>query len=251
MTAGLSGCRRAAASTRACQGRSGTAKARGSAIARLSPVITRGSRASQGESALALTVFGPPCYDAAAHNPSAERRRAMEIQTRTVQLSTPDGQMPAYECQPTGKSPAPAVIVIMEAFGLNSHIKDVTERVAREGYVAIAPDLYHRFGSPIIPYEDLPKALGYLQQLQDDKLMVEVGATIAHLKRQPFVRADRIGIMGFCMGGRVTFLAAARHAADLTAAVPFYGGGIAADSAKAPIHFSRGGTGPNPGSVVG
>ncbi len=162
----------------------------------------------------------------------------MEIQTRTVQLSTPDGQMPAYECQPTGKSPAPAVIVIMEAFGLNSHIKDVTERVAREGYVAIAPDLYHRFGSPIVPYEDLPKALGYLQQLQDDKLMVEVGATIAHLKRQPFVRADRIGIMGFCMGGRVTFLAAARHAADLTAAVPFYGGGIAADAANAPINFA-------------
>ncbi len=162
----------------------------------------------------------------------------MEIRSRTVQLTASDGQMPAYECQPVGKSPAPAVIVIMEAFGLNNHIKDVTERVAREGYVAVAPDLYYRFGSPIVPYEDLPKAIGYLQQLQDDKIMGDIGVTIAHLKKQPFVRADRIGIMGFCMGGKFTFLAAAKHANDLKAAVSFYGGGIAADSPTAPINFA-------------
>lgn len=162
----------------------------------------------------------------------------MEIQSRMIQLSAADGQMPAYECQPVGKSPAPAVIVIMEAFGLNHHIKDVTERVAREGYVAIAPDLYHRFGSPIIPYEDLPKAIGYLQQLQDDKIMGDVGVTIAHLKKQPFVRADRLGIMGFCMGGKFTFLAAAKHADDVKAAVSFYGGGIVSDAPNAPIHFA-------------
>jgi len=162
----------------------------------------------------------------------------MEIQSRTVQLSAADGQMPAYECQPVGKSPSPAVIVIMEAFGLNSHIKDVTARVAREGYVAVAPDLYYRFGSPIIPYEDLPKAIGYLQQLRDDKIMGDVSVAIAHLKRQPFVSADRIGIMGFCMGGKFTFLAAAKHADDIKAAVSFYGGGIAADAPDAPINLA-------------
>lgn len=160
----------------------------------------------------------------------------MEIQSRTVTLTAADGPMPAYECQPTGRKPAPAIIVIMEAFGLNSHIKDVTERVAREGYVAIAPDLYYRFGSPIVPYQDIQKAIGYLQQFQDEKIMGDVGATIAHLKGQSFVRADRIGIMGFCMGGKFTFLAAARHADDLRAAVSFYGGGIVSDAPSAPIN---------------
>lgn len=68
--------------------------------------------------------------------------------------------------------------------------------------------------------------------------MGEIGAAIAHLRGLKEVRADRIGITGFCMGGRVTFLSAARHAADLKAAVAFYGGGIAADAPNAPINFA-------------
>ena len=162
----------------------------------------------------------------------------MEIKTDTLQLSTPDGKMPAYLCQPAAGGPHPAVIVVMEAFGLNGHIKDVAERIAREGYVSMAPDLYHRFGSPIVPYEEIPRAIDFLKKLEDPRVMAEIGAVIAHLKGLTAVRADRIGITGFCMGGRVTFLAAARHAADITAAVAFYGGGIAADAPGAPINFA-------------
>ena len=89
----------------------------------------------------------------------------MEIRTEMESLPTADGLMPAYVCRPAGPGPRPAVIVVMEAFGLNAHIKDVTERIAREGYVAIAPDLFYRFGSPIVPYEDVPRAIGYIRGL--------------------------------------------------------------------------------------
>ena len=162
----------------------------------------------------------------------------MELRTETVGLQTPDGKMPAYLCRPAGEGPHPAVIVVMEAFGLNGHIKDVAARIAGEGYVAMAPDLYHRFGSPIIPYADIPKAIDTLKKLEDAKVMAEIGVVIAHLKGLKEVRADRIGITGFCMGGRVTFLSASQHAADIKAAVAFYGGGIAAEAPNAPINFA-------------
>ena len=162
----------------------------------------------------------------------------MELRTETVGLQTPDGKMPAYLCRPAGAGPHPAVIVVMEAFGLNGHIKDVAARIAGEGYVTMAPDLYHRFGSPIIPYADVPKAIDTLKKLEDAKVMAEIGAVIAHLKGLKEVRADRIGITGFCMGGRVTFLSASQHAADIKAAVAFYGGGIAAEAQSAPINFA-------------
>lgn len=162
----------------------------------------------------------------------------MEIRTEIVALSAPDGQMPAHLCRPTSGGPYPGVVVIQEAFGLNGHIKDVTERIAGEGYVTMAPDLFYRFGSPVVPYEDLPKAISYIQKLEDGKVMTEVGAVIAHLRTLKDVRGDRIGITGFCMGGRVTFLAACPHAAEIKAAVSFYGGGIAADAPNAPLNFA-------------
>ncbi len=162
----------------------------------------------------------------------------MDIRRETVNLATPDGKMPAYLCRPAAAGRHPGVIVVMEAFGLNAHIKDVAERIAREGHVTMAPDLYYRFGSPSIPYAEIPKAIELLKKLDDAKVMAEIGAVIAHLKGLKEVRAERIGIAGFCMGGRVAFLSASRHAADIQAAVAFYGGGIAAEAPNAPINFA-------------
>jgi carboxymethylenebutenolidase len=162
----------------------------------------------------------------------------MNIRTETESLPTADGLMPVYVCRPAGAGPHPAVIVVMEAFGLNAHIKDVSERIAREGYVAIAPDLFYRFGSPIVPYEDVPRAIAYIQRLDDAALMAELGVVIQHLKALPEVRSDRIGIVGFCVGGRIAFLTACRHPAAIKVAVSFYGGGIAADTPSAPINLA-------------
>ncbi len=160
----------------------------------------------------------------------------MDIRTDTDSLPTADGLMPAYVCRPATGGPYPAVIVVMEAFGLNAHIKAVAERVAREGYVTIAPDFFYRFGSPIVPYDDVSRAIGYIQRLDDAALMAEMGVVIQHLKSLAEVRGDRIGIMGFCVGGRIAFLTACRHPAAVKVAIAFYGGGIAADTPTAPLH---------------
>lgn len=152
----------------------------------------------------------------------------MEITSTTHQLNTSDGKMEAYESRPKDGGARPGIIVLMEAFGVNSHIKDVTERVAREGYVAIAPDLYHRESERLVPYNDLGKAVEIMKRLQDPKVMDDVGAAIAHLKSQSYLKQGAIGVTGFCMGGRFTYLTAAHHNKDIKAAVVFYGGGIPA-----------------------
>src|SRR5581483_2640779 len=128
----------------------------------------------------------------------------MDVTSSAVQLNTSDGKMDCYVAQPKDGGSYPGIVVIQEAFGVNSHIKKVTERIAAEGYVAIAT----------------------LQRVQDPKAMEDVGAAIAHLKSQSNVKAGSLGVIGFCMGGRLTYLTAAHHANDIKAAVPYYGGGI-------------------------
>jgi len=150
----------------------------------------------------------------------------MDVTGSMLQLNTPDGKMDAYEAKPKVAGSYPGIVVLMEAFGLNDHIKKVTERIAQEGYVAIAPDLYHRETERVIPYSDLQKAVGIMNRLQDSKVMDDVGAAIAHLKSQSNVKSGSLGVTGFCMGGRFTYLSAAHHNKDVKAAVAFYGGGI-------------------------
>ena len=109
---------------------------------------------------------------------------------------------------------------------VQDRVAEVTERIAQEGYVAIAPDLYHRESERVVPYSDLQKAVGIMNRLQDQKVMADVGAALAHLKSQSNVKAGALGVTGFCMGGRFTYLSAAHHNKDVKAAVAFYGGGI-------------------------
>src|SRR5262245_1406454 len=135
----------------------------------------------------------------------------MDVSNSTVQLNTSDGRMDAYVAQPKQPGSYPAVVVIQEAFGVNDHMRTVTDRIAAEGYVAIAPDIYHRETERVIPFSDMAKALATLQRVQDPKAMEDVGAAIAHLKSQTNVKSGTIGVVGFCMGGRLTYLAAAHH----------------------------------------
>src|SRR5262249_34077612 len=117
------------------------------------------------------------------------------------------------------------VVVAQEAFGVNDHIRDVSRRLAGQGYVAIAPEQYHRAGRGItIPYTELPRARGYLQQVTNDDLTMDITATLVELRSLPEVAPSRVGIIGFCMGGFVAFLAACRT--DVAVAVVFYGAGI-------------------------
>jgi len=145
--------------------------------------------------------------------------------------------------RPAGDGKYPAVVVVMEAFGLNAHIKEVAGRLACEGYVTLAPDLYYREKNAVVGYDNLQDAIRLMMGLWDDKIVKDMSAAISYLQQQPFVRADHIGVTGFCMGGRVTFLTACKNPA-VKAAAPFYGGGIASAQAsertpKAPLDYAE------------
>jgi carboxymethylenebutenolidase len=149
----------------------------------------------------------------------------MDITSATVRLRAEAGEMPAYLARPTSEGKYPGVVIVQEAFGLNDHIRDITARLAREGYVSLAPDLYYREPKAVVGYDNLPEALRLMSTLSDETVVTDMDAAIAYLRQQPAVRGDRVGVTGFCMGGRITFLTACMNPA-VTAAVPFYGGGI-------------------------
>jgi len=113
--------------------------------------------------------------------------------------------------------------VIQEAFGVNDHIQDVTRRFADAGYHAIAPALFHRAGGGTAPYDDFNQVLPLFEGLTDAGIVMDVEAAVAHLDAAGFPNGA-IGIVGFCMGGRVTFLVSLEMA--LGGAVGYYGGGI-------------------------
>jgi carboxymethylenebutenolidase len=167
----------------------------------------------------------------------------MEIVTQRVQMPVAGaGQMGGYVARPKDATPRPAVLVYMEIFGINAHIRDVTERVAREGYVALAPDYFHRTG-PGVEYgydaAGMEAGIKLLSGLTAEGMIADARAAIAWLRQQPTVRGDRIGAMGFCIGGHMTYLTACET--DVRAAASFYGGGIAAPAGPggAPSTISR------------
>jgi carboxymethylenebutenolidase len=167
----------------------------------------------------------------------------MAIRTSTVSIPAADGTMPGYLAEPPGSGPFPAVVVLMEAFGLVPHIEDVTRRLAEEGYVALAPDIYYReLPNNKAGYDQLDQAIGLMQKIDDDKFVQDMRATIDSLESQTNVNGDAIGVSGFCMGGRLTFLTACALPDRVAAAAPFYGGGIAgllsrADSIACPMYL--------------
>lgn len=151
----------------------------------------------------------------------------MSVETRSDSLKTVAGEMPIHVARPSGGDDRlPAVIVVQEAFGLNDHIKKIAERLAGAGYHVVAPNFYYREGGTVVGYDELPAAIGLLQRWTDDQIVADVKAVVAKLQNDQGVRADRIGITGFCMGGRASYLAAC-EVPELRAAVAYYGGGIA------------------------
>jgi carboxymethylenebutenolidase len=135
--------------------------------------------------------------------------------------------MASYVARPEGNGPHPGLMVFQEAYGVNSHIRNVTERFAAQGYVAIAPELFHRTtpagfeGS----YGDFAAVMPHYQALTNEAGEADVQATYEWLRSNAQVKSSKISSVGFCMGGRVSFLA--NSVTPLKAAVSFYGGGIA------------------------
>jgi carboxymethylenebutenolidase len=148
------------------------------------------------------------------------------IRSQWVQVQNGDLAIDAYLAQPLGNETYPAIIVYQEIFGVNAHIRDITERIARQGYITIAPALYQRLAPQFeagYTAEDIQIGRDYKAQTKASELLSDTAATIAYLKTLPaFGKA--IGTIGFCFGGHVTYLTATLP--EIAAAASFYGAGI-------------------------
>lgn len=138
-----------------------------------------------------------------------------------IQVPTADGNMPAYRAQPAQGSNFPVILVVQEIFGVHEYIKDTCRRLARLGYQAIAPELYARQGDPR-QYSEIPEILSkVVWKVPDSQVMADLDATVAWAQANGG-DTGRLGITGFCWGGRITWLYAA-HNPKVKAGVAWYG----------------------------
>jgi carboxymethylenebutenolidase len=143
------------------------------------------------------------------------------IQEREVDFPGKACTLSAYIAEPQDGPPAlPAVIVVHEWWGLNDHIRDVARRFAREGYVAVAPDLYSRQGHKVA--NDPNTAAQLMGGLKQADGIEDLKTTAAWIRNQKRTRSSKIGIIGFCMGGSYALLLPC-ESKELSAAAPFYG----------------------------
>jgi len=165
---------------------------------------------------------------AAGYTLAAGPVRADVIKTDTegldageAKIKVADGEMPAYFARPKGAANAPVVLVAMEIFGLHEYIKDVTRRLAKLGAFAVAPDYYFRKGVDLTKITDIPQLLPIVNAKPDSELLSDLDTTVDWAKSQGGNTA-RLGIIGFCRGGRTVWEYSA-HSTALKAAASFYG----------------------------
>jgi carboxymethylenebutenolidase len=156
---------------------------------------------------------------------------------QNIELSASDGhRLAAYLSNHAG-TPRGGIVVIQEIFGVTRHIRAVADQFAAAGFTAIAPALFDRVERNVdVPYTDMAQGFGYRQQLKDEQVMLDVQAVINRLNV-----AGKVGVVGYCWGGTMAYLAAARL--KVAAAVAYYGGGIdkfTAEKPRCPIMFHFG-----------
>jgi carboxymethylenebutenolidase len=162
----------------------------------------------------------------------------IEINTSYVKVPNDGLEINAYLAQPAQNGTFGAVIVFPEIFGINSNIRDITELIAKQGYVAIATAMYQRiapgfeadFSAEDVGFSPEAYRLGleYYQQVKYQEIFSDIQATITYLKTLPNVKDNAIGVIGFCFGGHVAYMAATLP--NIKATASFYGGGITTSS---------------------
>jgi carboxymethylenebutenolidase len=141
--------------------------------------------------------------------------------TATVQLPAADRPVPAYLARPDRKGRSPVVLVVSEVFGIHEYIRDVCRRLAKAGYVALAPDFFVRHGDPA-PLTDFGEIRKIVDATSEAEVMGDIGAAIAWLGGQPFADKKHMAVTGFCWGGAVVWLACERFK-DFRCGVAWYG----------------------------
>src|SRR6516165_12418242 len=184
-------------------------------LTKVAPLSRRGFMSASAATAAGYTLAAGPV-------------RADAIKTDTNGLTAGDakvmvagGAMPVYFARPANRANPPVILVAMEIFGLHEYIKDVTRRLGKLGAFAVAPDYYFRKGVDLTKITDIPALLPIVNTKADTELFADLDAAAAWAKAQGG-DTGRLGIMGFCRGGRTVWEYAA-HNKDLKAAVAFYG----------------------------
>jgi carboxymethylenebutenolidase len=156
------------------------------------------------------------------------------LQAGAVMIPTPTGEMPGYAAMPAGAGLRPVVLVVQEIFGVHEYIRDICRRLAKLGYLAVAPELYFRQGDPsAIP--DIPTLLSTLvAKVPDAQVLGDLDASTRWAQANGGDPA-RMGITGFCWGGRIAWLYAS-HNPRLKAAVAWYGRLVGESTANTPRH---------------
>ena len=147
----------------------------------------------------------------------------MNITKNFQTIETPSGLLDLYVASPEKKSPI--VLVFMEAFGVNHHIHSVCEILAQEGFVAVAPDLYHREGRRIVvDYANREAIFPLLEKLTNEGIVEDIKETLQFLKDLPLADYTQVYSIGFCVGGFISALGASKI--DIKRMISFYGGGM-------------------------
>jgi len=159
----------------------------------------------------------------------------MKTRNERISISVGGELMGAYLSRPDDGGKYPGVLVFQEIFGVNSHIRSVADRIAAEGYVALAPEPFHRSAPGIeLGYDEkgLARGIELMSALQPEQILADVTAAYDALRTRDDVAGKGIGAMGFCFGGHVTYRAACTL--PIAAAASFYGGGIAGMGGSGP-----------------
>jgi len=145
------------------------------------------------------------------------------MHNKWLAIPTADGTMEGYFAVRDGAGPYPGVVVLQEAFGVNGYVRSVCDRLADVGFAALAPELFHRSGTHVeVSYEHMPRAQELLATLTNSSLEEDIGAAVAALRARAEVDSERLGVVGFCVGGFAALLAGLTTA--VRAVVAFYPG---------------------------
>jgi carboxymethylenebutenolidase len=151
-----------------------------------------------------------------------------------VKIPVADGEIPGYRAMPAPGGPFPVVLVVQEIFGVHEHIKDICRRFAKLGYMAVAPELYARQGD-VSKLETIDEIRKVVSRVPDEQVMSDLDAAVDYAQKSGKGDVARLGITGFCWGGRITWLYAA-HSKRLKAGVAWYGRVTGEPSELSPKH---------------
>jgi len=159
-----------------------------------------------------------------------------------IDVRTPDGTMDAYCFSPPGGKPAPVVLHMFDAFGVRPASKEMCEKLAAKGYFVVMPNVLYRGGNfaPFNPQTvwtdnaERERLMGIMKQATAEGVMKDLGALFDVLAKQPGAKADKVGMVGYCMGGRLSFIAASAFPERVTAVAAIHAGNVATDAPDSP-----------------